>query len=277
MKILTIGLLILTVMGGQLNADDHSSTNNKITLSLDGTSEVSVEGFIAPIEYTQYNFHVEWDALANLQVAEPEKRYPSSIFRAFLPAESVSVGDLWQIEAEGVLELLRQLNPNPRLDLDINAGDSHGLWACLRAYNDEFAEIVFRIHAEFVLNDGRFTPSQFTGHLVIDRIKEKVAAFKMYVPEGVLNFDVGRDSTRTIDVGFCPRMELRAEIHETPSGIEFVESITQEAAERKLILRFYKSQQINWVSLEEALEMAPARQKPVHVVSIDGPLADESC
>ena len=277
MKILTIGLFILVVMGGQLNADDHSSTHNKIILNLDGTSEISVEGFIAPIEYTQYNFHVEWDALANLQVAEPEKRYASSIFRAFLPAESVSVGDLWQIEAEGVLELLRQLNPNPRLDLDINAGDSDGLWACLRAYNDKYAEIVFRIHAEFLLNDGRFTPSQFTGHLVIDRIKEKVAAFKMYVPEGVLNFDVGRNSTRTIDVGFCPRMELRAEIHEAPSGIEFVESITPEAAERQLILRFYKSQQINWVSLEEALEMAPARQKPVHVVSIDGPLADESC
>ena len=277
MKILTIGLLILTVMSGQLNADDHSSTHNKITLSLDGVSEVLVEGFIAPIEYTQYNFHVEWDALANLQVAEPEKRYPASVFRAFLPSESVSVGDLWQIEGEGVLELLRQLNPNPRLDLYINAGDSHGLWACLRAYNDKYAEIVFRIHAEFILEDGRFTPSQFTGHLVIDRIKEKVAAFKMYVPEGVLNFDVGRNSTRTIDVGFCPRMELRAEIHEAPSGIEFVESITQEAGERKLILRFYKSQQINWVSLEEALEMAPARQKPVHVVSIDGPLADESC
>ena len=277
MKILTIGLLILVVMSGQLNADDHSAANKKITLSLNGASEVLVEGFIAPIEYTQYNFHVEWDELANLRVAEPEKRYIASVFRAFLPAESVSIGDLWQIEAEGVLELLRQLNANPRLDLDINSGDSRGLWACLRAYNDKYAEIVFRIHAEFILEDGRFTPSQFTGHLVIDRIKETVVSFKMYVPEGVLNFDVGRDSTRTIDVGFCPRMELRTEIQEVPSGIEFVESITQEAAERKLILRFYKSQQINWVSLEEALEMAPAQQKPVHVVSIDGPLADESC
>ena len=277
MKILTIGLLILIIMSGQLNADAPSSTHNKITLNLDGTSEVSVEGFIAPIEYTQYNFHVEWDALANLQVAAPEKRYASSIFRAFLPTESVSVGDLWQIEEEGALELLRQLNPNPRLDLDINSGDSHGLWACLRAYNDKYAEIVFRIHAEFVLNDGRFTPSQFAGHLVIDRIKEEVASFKMYVPEGVLNFDVGRDSTRTIDVGFCPRMELRAEIQEVAPDNEYVASITQEVAERKLILRFYKSQQINWVSLEEALGMASAQQKPVHVVSIDGPLADESC
>ena len=277
MKILTIGFLIAVIINGQLHADDHSAPNHKITLNLDSGSEVFVNGFIAPIEYTQYGFHVEWDELANLRIAEPERQYPTSVFRAFLPPEAVSVGDLWKIEEEGVLELLRQLHPKPNLDVSINSGDSCGLWACLRAYNDKYAEIVFRIHAEFILRDGRFTPSQFTGHLVIDRIREGIASFKMYVPEGVLNFDVGRDSTGTIDVGFCPRMELRAEIQEVSLDIKFVESITQEAAERKLILRFYKSQQINWVSLEEALEMAPAQGKPVHVVSIDGPLADESC
>ena len=270
MKTLTIGFLILIVMSGQPNADDQLATHTKITLNLDETAKILVKGFIAPIEYTQYNFHVEWDELANLRVSEPEKRYPALVFRAFLSSEAVSVGDLWKIEEEGVLELLRQLHPKPNLNISINSGDSHGLWACLRACNDKYAEIVFRIHAEFILEDGRFTPSQFAGHLVIDRIREKVASFKMYVPEGVLNFDVGRDSTRTIDVGFCPRMELRAEIQETSPDIEFVESITQEVAERKLILRFYKSQQINWVSLEEALEIAPAQGKPVHVLSIDG-------
>ena len=277
MKILTIGILILFMISGQLNADNHSEADNKITLNLNGTSEVLVKGFIAPVEYTQYNFHVEWDALANLRVAEPEKWHPTSVFHAFLPDQSVSIGELWQVGEEGVLALLKQLNPNPRLDLDINAGDSYGLWACLRAYNDEFAKIVFRIHAEFVLNDGRFTPSQFTGHLVIDRINEKVASFKMYVPEGIVNFDVGRYSTQTIDIGFCPQMELRTEVQNVLRDTEFAESITQETAERKLILRFYKSQQINWVSLEAALEMMQVQQKPVHAISIDGPLADESC
>ena len=277
MKILAIGLLILVMMGGVLNADNHSATNNKIAFNLDGTSEVLVEGFIAPIEYTQYGFHVEWDELANLRVAEPKKRYPALVFHAFLPPTAVSVGDIWKIEEEGALELLRQLYPKPNLDIIMNSGDSRGLWACLRAYNDKFAEIVFRIHAEFILEDGRFTPSQFAGHLVIDRIKEKVASFKMYVPEGVLNFDVGRNSTRTIDVGFCPQIELRAGTQDVLQNNEFVESVTQEEAERKLILRFYKSQQINWVSLEEALVMAPAQGKPVHAISIDGPLADEAC
>ena len=49
---------------------------NKISLNLDGNTEVNVKGFITPIEYTQYNFHVEWDELANFRVAEPEKQYP---------------------------------------------------------------------------------------------------------------------------------------------------------------------------------------------------------
>ena len=277
MKTLTIVFLILVIMNGQLNADTHSETNNKITLKLDDTSKVSLKGFIAPVEYTQYNFHVEWEALANFAVAEPEQRHAASVFRAFLPDAAVAVGDLWQVEEEGALALLRQLNPNPRFDLDINNGDSYGLWACLRAYNDAFAEIVFRIHAEFVLNEGRFTPSQFKGHLLIDRINEKIAAFKMYVPEGVLNFDVGWNKIGAIDVGFCPQIELRTEPQAILSDTEAVAFITQAAAERKMILRFYKSQQINWVSLEEALAMIEAQQKPVHAISIDGPLADEAC
>lgn len=282
MKIPIIGFLILVAMCRQLNADHHSVTHNKITLNLDGASEVSVKGFIAPIEITLSKFHVEWDALANLRVAEPEKQYPTSVFRAFLPRERVFVGDTWQIEEESVLMLLRQLHPNPNLDMHINAGDSRGLWACLRAYNAKFAEIAFRIHAEFKLVDGWFTPSQFTGHLVIDRIEERVAFFKMYVPEGIVNFDVNWKKDREVsyfitDAGFCSQMELHAGTQDLLGSIKFTESITQEAVERKLILCFYKSEQINWVPLDQALEMAQAAQKAIHVISIDGPLADESC
>ena len=248
--------------------------NNKITLNLDGNTEVNVKGFIAPIEYTQYNFHVEWEALANLQVAEPEKQHAASIFQAFLPSEPVSVGECWKIQEPGVLELLRQLNPKPRLDLDVNNGDSYGSWACLRAYNDKFADITFRIHAEFVIEGGRFTPSQFAGHLVIDRIKEEITSFQMHVPKGTLNFDAYRNTIGS-EIGYCPQMELctGTPLHD----VEFTTSITQEEAEHALISCFYKVQHINWVSLEEALEIAPAQQKPIHVVTLDGPLFDESC
>ena len=260
--------------------------NNKITLNLDGDAEVSAKGFIAPIEYTQYNFHVDWDTLANLRVAEPEKQYPASIFCDFLPKEAVSVGVPWEIEHAGALELLKQLHPNPSLsmreDLQYRKTESQGLWACLRAYNDKFADIVFRIHAQFDLKDGWFTPSQFTGHIVIDRVQKSVAFFQMYVPKGTLNFDAKwkidpNEEGYITDGGFCPQMELRVGIEDVVQNIEFTESIIPEEVEHKLIRCFYKSQRINWVSLEKALEMAPMQQKPIYAISIDGPLFDESC
>ena len=258
---------------------------NKITLNLAGDADVSVKAFIAPIAHTVGGFHKEWDALANLCVAEPEKQHRTSVFQSFLPDEPVSVGDCWQINETGVTELLRQLNPNPNFDMHLDAGDSNGLWACLRAYNDEVADIVFRIHAEFAITDGWFTPSQFAGHLIIDRLEGKIAAFEMSVPEGTLNFDVnwettleGWDAPRWItDCGYCSQMELRAGTQDFLQDTEFREAITQEEAECLLILQFYESRRINWVSLAEALEMAPAQQKPIHVISLDGPLADEAC
>ena len=259
---------------------------NKVTLNLDRDVEVSVKGFIAPIEYSSYNFHVEWDTLANLRVAEPEKHYPDSIFRDFLPKEAVSVGVPWKIEHAGALELLKQLHPSPslgmRAELQPYKTESQGLWACLRAYDTEFADVVFRIHAQFDLKDGWFTPAQFTGRLVIDRVKRSVAFFQMYVPKSTINFGakwkIDPDEEGHItDSGFCPQMELRAGIENVERNTEFIESITQEEVEHKLSLCFYKSQHINWVSLEEALEMAPAQGKPIHAISIDGPLLDESC
>ena len=280
MKTLVRGLLILIVMSGPLNADNHSAANNKITLNLENNSEVLVTGFIAPVGESLSDNFKQWDELVNLRVAEPEKQHPASVFQAFLPKNPVSVGDLWVPDMIGIVKLLKQLHPNPNFFLHINAGDSFGLWACLRAYNDQYADIVFRIHAEFKLKDGWFTPSQFTGHLVIDRNKEKVAFFEMYVPKGVINFDVNWKKDKgymVTSTGFCSKMELRAGTQDLLENVEFIESITQETAERALILRFYKSQQINWVPPDQVLEIAQAQQKPIHVISVDGPLVDESC
>ena len=308
MKALGIGYLMF-VLSLQYGFADEAPTPNRIVLTLDNNSKVLIKGFIAPIEYTQDNFHVTWDALANLRVAEPEKHHPTSVFQAFLPTEarlqegrekpslqelkrfphenptgkgnSVSVGEVWQIGQDGLLELLRQLHPNPNLDMHLNSGDSHGAWACLRAYNAEFADIVFRIHAEFKLENGWFTPSQFTGNLVIDRTEGKITFFKMYLPKGTINFDVNRyhgaGPSFGADIGFCPQIELRTGTEDMIQDTQFSEAITLAEAKRVLTLRFYKSQQINWVSIDEALEIAKTQQKPIHVVSTNGPLDDEAC
>lgn len=252
-----------------------SILQNKINLNLNRDRVVSVKGFIVPMEHTLSHFHIEWDELVNLQVTEPEKRYPTSVFQSFLPSESVSVGDCWQVEETGVLELLRQLNPNPNLDMHIDSGDSSGLWACLRAYNDRFADIQFRIHAEFKLDGGWFTPSQFSGNLIIDQIEEKVVFFKMSVPDGTVNVDINWDSST--DAGFCSKMELTVETQDVVNSTEYPEYITHEEAECKLALCFYKSEQINWISPFEASKLAEDQGKLIHVISIDGPLRDESC
>ena len=255
--------------------------NNKITLNLDGDAVVFVKGFIAPIEYTEHNFHIDWDELANLQVAETEKQYPAAVFQSFLPPTSVSVGECWEIEEAGALELLRQLQPNPDLDV----GVSRGGWACFRAYNNQIAVVVFRIHTRFDLAEGRLTPSQFAGTLIINQIEGQVAFFQMYVPDGTLNFDAIRWTGETYkgrrrysaDLGFCPQMELRAGTQDMLYDTEFTKAITQANAVQALALHFYKSEQINWVPLEDALGIAQAQGKPIHAISISGPLADESC
>ena len=258
------------------------SIPSKIFLTLKEDIPISVKGFIEPIEYTLSQFHIEWDALANLKVTEPEKQYPTSVFQSFLPSESVAVGECWKIDEVGVMELLRQLNPEPNLDMDNDSGDSYGLWACLRAYNDRFAAVQFRIHAEFILMDGLLTPSQFSGNLIIDRIEQTLTSFKMFVPEGIVNLDINwhenKDDDFTItDAGFCSQMELRVGIEDIAKSTNFAESITQEEAERALSMRFYKSEQINWVSPFCAIDKAEEQSKLMHVISIDGPLKDESC
>ena len=255
---------------------------DRITLFIDGAKTISVKGHIKPIEYTLSNFHEEWDALANFRVAEPEKNHPLSVFHSFIPIESVSVGECWEIEKSGVKKLLQQLHPNPNLDMHLDSGDSQGLWACLRACNQRYADIQFRIHADFRLKDGWFTPSKFIGNLIIDRLEEEIAFFKMYVPEGTVNFDVNwkrdKDDPYAItDAGLIQRMELHAGTQENSQNIEYALHITEDEATRILNTQFYKSEQINWVRPEQAVELAEEQSKLIHVISVDGPLADEAC
>lgn len=103
----------------------------------------------------------------------------------------------------------------------------------------------------------------------------------MHVPDATLNFDVRwkifGDERRAADIGFCPQMELCAGAEDVLQDAKFAEAIPPEEALHTLMLCFYKSAQINWVSLEKALELAPALQKPIHAISSGGPLADESC
>jgi len=258
-----------------------STLPDKISLNLDGNSDISIKATIEPIEDMSPNFHKEWDALANLRVHKPVKEYSTTVFSSFLPNEPVAEGDCWQIEETGVLKLLRQLNPNPNLDMHINIGDSNGLWACLLAYNEQHAHILFRIHAEFALTDGWFTPSHFAGDLIINRTKAEVVYFQMHVPKGKwfdVNYKKNKDDSGYYTAsGVCPRIILDGGTQDVLKDSEYIAFTTRKKVEHKLIQQFYKSQQINWMQFDKALEIAQAEQKPIHAISIDGPLDDEAC
>ncbi len=115
MKIVILYCSILILINCHIFADDSLVNGEKVLLTIEDTSQISVNAFIAPIEITINNFHLEWDALANLRENEPEKQHPTTVFQAFLPDKPVSVGELWKINAEGILPLLQQLLPKTKV------------------------------------------------------------------------------------------------------------------------------------------------------------------
>ena len=248
----------------------------KIQLELNGPEPIVVNASISPIEFSTGGFHVDWEPLATLREVEPQRNCPVSIFRGFLPREAVSVGEHWEIDPESALQLLKQLAEDPKLQLWVN--DELGWWASLRAYNDIYAEIVFRIHAAFVLADGFFTPSQFAGSLIIDRRREELTYFEMSVPPSTLNFDVNKvinENRGITDCGVC-RIEMISG-EEAAQALAYSEEISMEEARLGLAKQCYSAQSIEWVKLEEAAEMSKALERPIHVVSADGTFMDQSC
>ena len=248
----------------------------KIQLALNGPELIAVNASIPPITFTTAGFHVDWESLATLREVEPQRDYPISTFRGFLPKKAVSVGEHWKIDPESALQLLKQLAEDPSLQLWVN--DEIGRWATLRAYNEDYAEIAFRIHAAFALVDGFFTPSQFAGSLVIDRRLEELTYFEMSVPPSTLNFDAHRkfdDELTLTECGVC-RIEMVAG-EKITQELTNTEEIPMEEARLGLARQFYPAQSIEWVELEEAPEMAKLLDRPIHVVSADGTFMDQSC
>ncbi len=248
----------------------------KIQLELNGPEQIVVNASIPPITFTTAGFHVDWEPLATLREVEPQRNYPISTFQGFLPRTEVSVGEHWKIGPESALQLLKQLAEEPQLEL--RNREDIGQWASLRAYNDNYAETVFRIHTVFTFKDGRFTPSQLSGALIIDRRSEELIYFEMSVPPSTLNFDAVRNYDENggiTECGVC-RIEMVAGKN-IAQRLAYSEEISMDEARLGLARQFYPAQSIEWVTLEEAAEMAKALNRPIHVVSADGTFMDESC
>lgn len=121
-------------------------------------------------------------------------------------------------------------------------------------------------------------PPQFAGRLILDRGSQELAYFEMHVPPSTLNFDVNRNHPKggfTTANGVC-QIEMRAG-EDVTKGLTFLVETPLDTARLELTKRFYKSQAIEWVPLENAAALAKTLDRPIHVVAADGTFMDEAC
>ena len=201
--------------------------------------------------------------------------YSTADFQVFLPPSTANVGDVWDLDPEEILPFLHQFHPGATMNLKHG---QNGAKACLRAISPEYADIVFRIHAYFILDasiGARFRPAQFAGHLVINRKSGTVCHFGLSLPPRNSNVDIG--AFRTADIGFVPRMELCSLSEMELKTINWETAITEEEVGKKFQNSLYKFFEIAWTPIEDAVERAKALNRPIHAVLLFGVLDDESC
>lgn len=205
--------------------------------------------------------------------------------------------------------LLSMFHPRPFLR---NRFPVQGATACVRAYNDEYIDIVFRIHSEFQLNEPPFypfwfTPGQFTGNLVVTRDQKKIIHFHMYVPtEKRLNVDMEwlngplEGENMEVDIGFMPQMEVTITAPSVPltpdtqhmkdlevpnddtmankvSNIKWTKEITVAEARRNLEVKMYPFKEVEYFNFTNSFERAIEDKKLVHSILLWGALDDQSC
>ena len=269
---------------------------------LSSTADVQVQAHWEPIADATYNLHqlteeqfarakakcpeltnMEWEQalkLFNPKPAHPLKNYSQTDFQVFLPSSTANVGDIWEFDPKGILPFLCQFHPGATTEITVFSRRTHryeGAKACLRAISPNYAEVVFRIHAQFVLDASgvRLLPAQFAGRLVLNRKEGAVVEFSLFLPARNSNVDV--NAFRAADVAFIPRMELST-LSSTPvREIAWETAITEEGARKKLATTFYKFAKIEWSPIEDVVELAKVTNRPIHALVLFGALDDESC
>ena len=260
--------------------------------ALKSSAPLEVQAHWDPIADTTYNLHKKSPENVELFALSPHeatREYKEEAFNAFLPSSTVAVGEVWELDLDKVIPFLSQFHPGATGKL---RHGQKGAFACLRALAADYADITFRIHAEFTLATrpnpawkfgsdkrrmdlARFIPSQYTGRLLINLKTGAIRDFSLTLPSRNSNVDI--NDFGHADMVFVPRMELLATPTTALNDIKWEDAITPEEARRRLELKFYKFAEINWLPIEEAVAESEATQRPIHVVIAWGPLDDESC
>ena len=274
---------------------------------LSGTASVQVQAHWEPIADATYNLHqptqkkfdrlkARWPEPVNMELEDalelfnfkplhPLKNYSTADFQVFLPPSPVDIGDVWDIDSEGILPFLRQFHLGVTTELryyskkrerHVQKG-TNGAKACLKAISPEHIEIAFRIHVLFMLDgpEALFMPAQFAGHLVINRNTGRVYKFSLSLPSRNSNVDI--NAFGVADIVFVPHMELSALSDAPIHEIAWETTITEEEARKKLATAFYKFAEIEWTPIEDVVELAKGTNRPIHALVLFGTLDDESC
>lgn len=282
------------------------TTGDKIVIDLSNAlsspASVQVQADWDPIADTTYNLHqptqeqfdrlkakwpepvdMKWQEmlkLFDLKPAHPLKNYSTADFQVFLPPSPTNVGDVWDLDPEGILPFLRQFHPGATTAITVSSHrtpQSDGAKACLHAISPNYAEVIFRIHAQFALDASRIRllPAQFAGRLALNRKEGAVVDFSLFLPARNSNVDV--NAFRAADMAFIPRMELST-VSSTPVREIAWERISTEAeVHKKLATAFYKSAEIEWIPIEDTVKLAKQTNRPIHALVLFGALDDESC
>jgi len=240
-----------------------------------------------PVRDTKYGFETKFDLIKELRPAEPRRLHEAESFSAILPTTPTNPGDVWKLEPDVFLPFLKQFHAGARTLLHHDGGTgigAHGAWACLRAVDEQFLEISFRVHADFLLegdggifNSSWFTPAQFAGRLIVDRANQTVAGFEMSVPDQSANVDINirQDGGPIADIGRVPVMRLSGGT--IPSFGETARQIPEKDSRRLLAEKFYAFARLDWMPLPEARAESVKSGKPIHLLILFGSLPDESC
>lgn len=193
-----------------------------------------------------------------------------------------------------IYRLLAMFHPRPFLLTRFNP---QGSVACVRAENKDYIDVVFRIHAEYQLNEPPllpfwFTPGQFLGNIVIKKDGSFVSSFHLAVPnnrslnvdmEWLVQHEVRSDSDtegRTemeVDIGFLPQLELQSKTPPSVSNIKWDKEISFDDAYKALEEKFYGFRKVPYVPFKDAISQAKMENKLIHHILLWGALDDQSC
>jgi hypothetical protein len=240
---------------------------------------------------------VVYSWFTDLKPAQQQKTYTEREFSAFLPVRLGEVGQLWSLDADKVAEVLKQFHPRPSMHLVASGrrAGPDGAFALLRAVSPTCLDIAFRIHAEFYLSPPGFpigqspinawyTPAYFTGRILVNKEKGTVDYFRLALAtEKALNVHLTVDATakgygrEAHDIVRVERMELTGGDSGQLEKISWTKELPASQDRARLAKVFYKSLNIDWVPLDQALAQARSRGKPIFAVVSWGATDDQSC